>query len=108
MMLQSDSSSDDIAMMSEDDVMVVDSSSALMPAYQMPPRANRLLRQTRSEPWQPVPRAILILDVHLKTLLKFFRRLVFQWLAESWDFLPITFLISIMDVIFVCLNAEQR
>ena len=63
-LMQQSDSSEDIAIMSEDDdLMVVDSSSAL-PACQRPePPANRLLRQTRSEPWQPVPRAILIPDV---------------------------------------------
>ena len=46
---------DEIAI-SDDEVMVVDSSSP-PPAYSIPV-TNRLLRQTRSEPWQPVPRPI--------------------------------------------------
>ena len=52
---------DEITIMSDDEVMVavVDSASP-PPAYSIP---NRIVRPMRSEPWQPVPRAILIPDL---------------------------------------------
>ena len=96
---------DEIAI-SDDEVMVVDSSSP-PPAYSIPV-TNRLLRQTRSEPWQPVPRPILMPDLPPQDFAEVFHRLVFHWLAVSWDSLLITFLILIMDVIFACLKADQR
>ena len=96
---------DEIAI-SDDEVMVEDSSSP-PPAYSIPV-TNRLLRQTRSEPWQPVPRPILMPDLPPQDFAEVFHRLVFHWLAVSWDSLLITFLILIMDVIFACLKADQR